>query len=370
MAEPLKNQYGPAIPAQIARMISGVWKDFDQKRFLADCLDGYETLELMPRGRRIAAVLKKYLPANYPKALDILIRSMGPVNEKTPGDGMSSFLYLPHAFFVAANGLDHFEESMWAQYEITQRFTAEFSIRPFLERHPRQTLARLQKWSRDPSDDVRRLVSEGSRPRLPWAPHLRAFQKDPAPTLELLELLKDDPSLYVRRSVANHLNDIGKDHPDILIKRMKKWSKDAGAHRKWIIRQALRSLVKKGDPEALRILGFYPAESLVVCKKQIAPAKVAVGKSVRFSFEIVNSGKQLQEVMIDFRIHFVKAGGKTRIKVFKLKSCTLGAGEGLGISKMISMKNLSTRKHYPGEHRIDLLINGEVINMGRFLLLA
>ena len=136
---------------------------------------------------------------------------------------MDVFIYLPHVFFVAKFGVGHFEASMRAQYELTQRFTAEYSIRGFLERYPERTLARLREWAGDANAHVRRLVSEGTRPRLPWAPRLRAFQDDPQPVLELLELLKDDPELYVRRSVANNLNDIGKDNPTALIDTCRHW---------------------------------------------------------------------------------------------------------------------------------------------------
>ena len=169
---------------------------------------------------------------------------------------MAAFLYMPHLFFVARHGLDHFEDSMRAQHALTQLFTAEYSIRAFLEKHPGATLARLREWTADPSHHVRRLVSEGTRPRLPWAPRLRAFQKDPRPVLELLELLKDDPELYVRRSVANNLNDIGKDHPALLTAVAKRWLRGASPERRWIVSHALRSAVKRADAGALGALGY------------------------------------------------------------------------------------------------------------------
>lgn len=210
MAEPLKNHFGPEVPRTIAAMIAAVWPEFPARRFLADVLAGYGPLALMDRGRRIADALHRYLPDGYPEAIAILIASVERGNVRhEAAPGMASFLYLPHVLFVARHGLDHFEASMRAQYLLTQKFTAEFSIRPFLERYPEKTLVRLRRWARDPRPAVRRLVSEGTRPRLPWAARLPAFQRDPRPVLELLELLKDDPALYVRRSVANNLNDIG-----------------------------------------------------------------------------------------------------------------------------------------------------------------
>lgn len=368
MAEPLKNQYGPAVPAQIARMIADVWKPFDAKTFLADCLDGYESLELMPRGRRIAWALQKHLPKSFPQAVKILIRSLGAPNEQAMGNGLSSFLYMPHAFFVAENGLDHFEESMRAQYEITQRFTAEFSIRPFLEKNPARTLARLKEWTRDPSEHVRRLVSEGTRPRLPWAGRLREFQKDPAPTLALLERLKDDPSEYVRRSVANHLNDIGKDHPRILLGCARRWMADASPERKRLIRHALRSLVKAGNADALAILGFAGTSGMVIGAVRVAPRRVKRGGTVEFSCHLLNGGGRARRVMIDYRVHYPKASGKSSVKVFKLTSRTLPAGAMFPVSGKISLRDLTTRRHHPGVHRIELLVNGRIFDLGTFAL--
>lgn len=196
MAEPLVNQYGEKIPRTIAAMIVDVHPGFPAKRFLATALDGYHALNLMARGRRIAESLARYLPQDFDAAVDILLASLGPRSDPQAGEGgLSAFLHLPHTQFVATYGLDHFETSMRAQYELTQRFTAEFSMRPFLERHTAATLQRLRDWTTDPSEHVRRLVSESTRPRLPWGTRLRRFQQDPRPVLALLERLKDDDSL-------------------------------------------------------------------------------------------------------------------------------------------------------------------------------
>jgi 3-methyladenine DNA glycosylase AlkC len=203
MAEPLIAQYGPDVPQAIARMVAAVHPRFDVDAFLQDALTGYEALALMPRGKHIARALHRHLPPDYGDALRILLASADQPHGRAPGLSLASFLFLPHTVFVSEFGLDHFELSMQAQHALTQRFTAEFSIRPFLQKHTEATLERLADWATDPSEHVRRLVSEGTRPRLPWASRLPAFQRDPAPVLALLERLKDDPALYVRRSVAN-----------------------------------------------------------------------------------------------------------------------------------------------------------------------
>jgi 3-methyladenine DNA glycosylase AlkC len=238
VAEALKAHYGPEVPRRIAAMIRAVHPKFDVRAFMRDVLDAYAALELMPRGHRIAEALRAHLPRDYPRALDILLASIHQPATLPGKNPMATFLFLPHTLFVAKYGLAHFGLSMRAQHALTQRITAEISIRKFIEQNQILTLNTLKAWARDPSEHVRRLVSEGTRPRLPWAPRLRAFMRDPRPVLELLEWLKDDPSRYVRRSVANNLNDIGKDHPDLLFATAERWMKDANENRQWIIRHA------------------------------------------------------------------------------------------------------------------------------------
>ena len=369
MAEPLKSSFGADIPRKLAAEISAVFPAFDRKAFLTDALDGYEALDLMPRGRRIAQALGRHLPADYPEATAILLASLGPTLEKTGDNGMATFFYLPHVCFVAQHGLDHFEVSMQAQHTLTQRFTAEFSIRPFLERHPEATLARLRDWTQDPSPHVRRLVSEGTRPRLPWAPRLRAFQKDPRPVLELLELLKDDPELYVRRSVANNLNDIGKDHPSILVETSRRWMLDATEERRRLVRHALRSAIKRADPDALGVVGYGRGAKVSVDNATISPRRAAIGGEVTLRFAITNAASRRQRVLVDFRVHFVKANGESRPKVFKLKELDLGPGESVELNKAVCLLQRTTRTHHPGRHEVDLVLNGTIHHLGAFELL-
>jgi 3-methyladenine DNA glycosylase AlkC len=251
---------------------------------------------------------------------------------------------------------------------LTQRFTAEFSIRRFLERYPTATLARLGEWARDASPHVRRLVSEGTRPRLPWAPRLRDFQRDPRPVLALLELFKDDPVLYVRRSVANNLNDIGKDHPALLVETARRWMKDAPDARRWLIRHALRSAVKRADSGALEIMGFCGEAKVAISKASIAPKHPRMGDSVTIAFEITNTDSKRQRVLVDLCVHFVKANGKTRPKVFKLKALEFGPGETAQLRKVIALTEMTTRKHYAGTHCIYAMLNGRAEPLGDFAL--
>jgi 3-methyladenine DNA glycosylase AlkC len=370
MAEPLKNYYGPDVPARIARMIAEVDSAFDQDAFLSDALDGYQALELTPRAWQIADALARHLPEDYERAIEILIASLGPRLETAELAGIDVFMYLPHVFYVAKFGVDHFEESMRAQYEVTQRFTAEYSIRVFLERYPQQTLSRLREWAVDSNVHVRRLVSEGTRPRLPWAPRLRAFQDDPRPVLELLDLLKDDPELLVRRSVANNLNDIGKDNPASLIETCRRWMTDATPERTWLVRHALRSAVKRGEPAALEILGFLPAAGVQVRDIRIAPVAASIGDSVTFTVDLSNEDSTTKQLLIELRVHFVKANGRPSPKVFALKELELQPHESVRLTKVISIAQHTTRTHYPGKHRVEVLVNGRASGTSAFDIVA
>jgi 3-methyladenine DNA glycosylase AlkC len=370
MAEPLVNQYGPDVPRAIARMVAAVHPRFDTEAFLDDVLAAYEALALMPRGRHIAQALQRHLPQDYADALGILLASAEQPHGRDPGLSLAAFLYLPHTVFVSDFGLQHFELSMRAQHRLTQKFTAEFSIRPFLQNHPEATLAKLMEWTRDPNEHVRRLVSEGTRPRLPWASRLPDFQRDPTPVLALLEQLKDDPALYVRRSVANNLNDIGKDHPEVLAQTATTWLRDASPERRWVVQHALRSAVKRGEAGALAALGFGESADVVVAEAGISPQQAVIGGKLEVAFDVSNRANQPQRVLVDFAVHYVKANGKSRPKVFKLTTLDLAPQETRRVGKQISLAEMTTRKHYPGLHKVDVILNGRSQPLGSFDLTA
>jgi 3-methyladenine DNA glycosylase AlkC len=245
----------------LASNLSIVYPRFKAAAFRRTAFDGLEPLGIMDRGKHLAKAMRVHLPARFDEAIDIILRSLTPVIAPDSGLGLAVFFYLPHSAFVAEfghdaagnGGHDPFESAMRAQYEITKRFTSEFSMRSFLIKSPERTLARLMEWTRDSDENVRRLCSEGSRPRLPWGARIPAFIKDPRPALPILEALKDDPALYVQRSVANHLGDIAKDHPELVFELCERWVKGAGKERKWLIRHAVRHPAKKKVEAALRI---------------------------------------------------------------------------------------------------------------------
>lgn len=245
----------------LAHNITLVHPEFDGEAFRKTASKGLQPLAILQRGQHLAQALRTHLPERYETAVKILIRSLTPPLSQTDDLGLAVFFYLPHVSFVATygldaehnNGQDPFEVSMLAQYELTRRFSAEFSMRPFLIKWPERTLNRLMEWTRDPDPHVRRLCSEGARPRLPWAMRIPAFVKDPRPILPILEALKDDADLYVRRSVANHIGDIAKDHPQLAFEICERWLEGASNERKWMIRHAVRHPAKKGVKAALRL---------------------------------------------------------------------------------------------------------------------
>jgi 3-methyladenine DNA glycosylase AlkC len=360
VAAPLKDSYGPEVPAAIADMIGRVDPSFPRAAFLREALDGYGERELMARGRHVAAALARHLPGDYERAVRTLVASLGPPlgDPEAQGAGMAAFLYLPHVVFVAERGLGHFEASMAAQHAITQRFTCELSIRAFIDAEPERTLARLAEWTRDPSLHVRRLVSEGTRPRLPWAPRLRRFADDPSPVLPLLEALRDDPSGYVRRSVANNLNDIAKDHPGLVVEVAARWLERASPERRRLVRHGLRTLVRAGDPAALALLGLDDAPDLGVRDLVVAPAPARIGEAMTARMRLVNGGPGPARAIVHLRVGFVTARGGVSPRAFVVKELALGPGEEAALAKTVSLRQHTTRTHHPGRHRVAAVVNG------------
>ena len=356
MAPPLKDFVDGALVRRIAADIQRVHPPFETDRFVRLATAGLDALELKDRGAHIADALQATLPQPYSEAARVLIASLGPVDDARD-QGMAALGYMAHDAWIARYGLDDFETSTWAQERLTQRFTCEFSIRFFIQRYPDRIWKQLHTWAKSDNEHVRRLASEGTRPRLPWAPQLRELREDPGPVLELLEVLKDDPARYVQRSVANNLNDISKDHPDRVIDTCRRWMSSGGDDVEWIVRHALRTLIKAGSPGALRVLGYAAHPALEVVGVNV-PESASIGDTLRFSFGLRSTSAAPQPLLVDYVVHFVKADGKTRPKVFKLKQVELAAGERLELKHRVSLKQHSTRTHDPGVHRIEVRING------------
>jgi 3-methyladenine DNA glycosylase AlkC len=364
----LKTFFSPDLVRRIGASVAESHAGFDQRAFARDASRGLEELELLDRARQRRRDLPRALPESYPDALDVLLRSLGPehATDELLGLGMEPFFYLPHVLFVAERGLDHFDLSMRAHYELTKRFTAEAGIRPFLAKDPERALTHLREWSRDANAHVRRLVSEGTRLRLPWAMRVPWLDANPRAVLALLEPLKDDPTTLVRRSVANNLNDLGKLHPRLLTETCERWLANASRERRALVEHALRTAVKRGDRIALRLVGYDAKPKIAIDEATFTPNPATIGERVTLDLMLRSTAAKPQDLLVDLAVHFVKANGTTSPKIFKLKRLTLPARAAIALSTRISLAIHTTRKPYPGEHRVDLLVNGTTFPAGAF----
>jgi 3-methyladenine DNA glycosylase AlkC len=352
----LKHWFDKAAARKLAAQIATASPDFDQTKFVRLATRQLDKLEFNARIQQFANAMVPTLSSSIPVALDTLTNSLPTAlpDCETLTDG---WLQWPVGQFIADNGLDYFDESMVAMIELTKRLTSEFAVRPFVERFPDRTFGRLMQLTTDPSPHVRRWCSEAVRPRLPWGRKLRALVEDPSPILPILEALKDDPELYVRRSVANNLNDIAKDHPNTVVKMCKTWAQDGNDECDWVIKHSLRSLIKSGLPAALAVVGFSSPKKLAA-KLNVTPAKIAVGGEVEISAEIATSHGRSQDLLIDYVVHYVRQRNKTSAKVFKWTSTKLPARGECKLSKKHKMKTTTVRALYPGTHKIELQVNG------------
>ena len=344
---------------RIANALSAVIDNFPVQEFIEDVHRGLTELELKQRVQHIIDVLANYLPAEFNQTATILLRIKKHWDWGDEKDPLSGFAAWPLIDYVGIHGLRHPEKALKVLKYLTPMFTAEYAIRPFLIHHTKTTCRHLLKWCNDSDPHVRRLVSEGTRPRLPWGIRLERFIDDPEPVLQLLENLKDDSSQYVRRSVANNLNDISKDHADLVIRTCRLWLEKETPGRQWIIAHATRSLVKAGHREVFGLLGYTDNPKIRVKTLELDRKKVAIGGAFNITIQLASKARTVQSLVIDYAIYFIKANGQVSPKVFKLKNLTLKAGQVVDIHKKHSLKAVTTRKYYPGRHSLELLVNGK-----------
>jgi 3-methyladenine DNA glycosylase AlkC len=348
----LKQMFNQTFVTVLATAIEAAYPPFDTAAFISRVFDTeWESRELKARMRHISTTLHDFLPADYPAALHILHRAALHLGEY----GFEKMIFPD---YVEVYGLDNWSASLPMLEEFTKFASAEFAVRPFLARDLTTMMQQMETWSQHTDFNVRRLASEGCRPRLPWAMRVPALIRDPAPIVPILERLKDDEAETVRRSVANNLNDIAKDHPAVVVDLLQRWQPAATPEVRWVINHALRSLVKQGHNEALTLLGYGAAPQVVVRNLVIEPAIIPLGGEARFSFEVVGQGDQPQELVIDYVLHYQKANGKLAPKVFKLSKITVQPEQVVTLRKTISFRPITTRTYYPGAHTIAPQING------------
>lgn len=360
MAEPLKYFFNTEFVSGLANGIKEVHAPFDSVSFQKSVLDDqWEQRELKERMRHITMCLGAFLPRDYPEAVGILMKM---------AHELSDFPAMVLSDFVEIYGLDHLGLSLDALELFTQSASAEFAIRPFIVKYEKETMARMLEWSGHENHHLRRLASEGCRPRLPWAMALVKYKKDPSPIMPILENLKNDPSEYVRKSVANNINDITKDNPEIALGLAKAWH-GRSEYTNWILKHGLRTLLKNGNEEALRIFGFKEKVNVKLSDLQLSDSQVRRGQSLRFSFSIVNLDQGPSFLKVGFVVGYMKSNGRISEKIFHVAEKEFAPGQEFAFAKKMSFKDLTTRKHYTGGHYIAIIINGVPLAKQEFELL-
>ena len=355
----------------LAERIKKTYPAFDLPSFDKEIVSELQSQTLSERIQQVRKSLFNYLPKDYPTALKILVDSLPDVlpndafDTKLDLSSQNGFIMIALTSYVARYGIDEYSISMAALKEMTKRFSSEGSIRYFIEKYPEKTLETFAQWVTDESAHVRRLVSEGTRPRLPMMMALAAFKKNPSPIIPFLEKLKNDPELFVRRSVANSLNDIAKDNPNIVTALLARWNKDKSPEMQWLIKHALRTLEKQGDPDTLKILGFSSDPQIEVILFKLSNTEVQFGDFLTIELQISsksNKRSKVEKILIDYVVYHKKANGKLAPKVFKWCQKKLAYGETLSLTKKHAFKAISTRKYYPGNHEIHIQINGRILS--------
>ncbi|MDX2247382.1 MAG: DNA alkylation repair protein [Bacteroidia bacterium] len=351
MPEPLKNLYNEKFFRSLVRSFQSVYVNFDAEGFMTRIYDDqWENRELKDRLRHITRSLHATIALPYRETLEIL--------KPVAAQQRYGFECMFFPDFVELYGMHDWEASLPALEFFTRFSSSEFAIRPFILAQPERMMMQMREWSTHENEHVRRLASEGCRPRLPWAIALPAFKKDPSLIFPILENLKADPSLYVRKSVANNLNDISKDHPQRVLETAENWI-GTHAHTDWILKRACRTLLKNGDTRALMLFGFGNPYTVEARNLQVLPKLLQMGEEISFSFEVIHHSPQPQKLRIEYALGFVKANGSLSRKIFQITENFFEGGKPFSFTKKYTFRDMTTRKHYPGEHKIAILVNGE-----------
>lgn len=367
----LKDGFNSATVAWIAGRLAAAEPRFDAGAFQARCAQGFDALSLMARVGHVARVMAQCLPRPPQAALQALVRSLGPAPPPTrEPQGIAAFRAAPHLQCVAELGLEVPEAALDAMEWLTCHFSGEFAIRAFLARHPGLTHERMRRWCSHPDPRVRRLASEGSRPLLPWAARVPLLLEDLRLGVGLIDALAGDPDEVVRRSAANHLNDISRLDAALALEVARRWHERALPDCERTLRQAMRTLVKAGHPQALALFGFVPDAPVQLRRLVLDEPHVPIGGCLRLSFELAHAGPGPLVVCVDYAVTYASARGGARRKVFKGQVSELPPGRPASFSYARDFTPRSTRRLYPGEHAIEVLVNGRPLGRARFELRA
>ncbi len=363
----LKELYSPQFYRQFSEVLSEVLPEFDKKNFInAIFCKEWESLELKQRMKHTSTVLHSVLPSDYKKTAKILKELACALQKSALHRHSLELLFIPD--YVERYGINHYELSVKLLEYITPLSSCEFAVRPFLIKYHEPMLKQMLAWASHKNEHVRRLASEGARPRLPWAMALPALKKDPSSLLPILEKLKNDPSEYVRRSVANNLNDITKDHPQIVLDIAKHWiakSKETDA----ILKHACRTLLKQGNTTALQLFGIVHHHKIVLQKFTLTKKSIKIGEYLPFEISLVNTDKKSHALRIEYAIYYLRQNKTHNKKVFKISERTIEAGEVLQLKRKQSFKVITIRQFYKGTQYISIIVNGKELDKQNFTLI-
>ena len=383
MPEAFKEKFNILTITKLADEIEKQYSSFKTAAFKKAALNSLDSLELKERSNQIMNALVTFMPKDFFEACTIVEKALAKpsldetIQFESKDDGIAGWILMPVSDYVTLVCLQEAwqgnEKRYTRAFEIlhacTQRFSAEFAIRPFIRDYPDETLRQLTKWAKDPNVHVRRLVSEGSRPYLPWGLRLHDVVKNPSLVLPLLEMLKNDESEYVRRSVANNLNDIAKDHPDLIAQIANEWWVEQSKTMTKLIKHACRTLLKNGHPDVLAIFGYPPA-LLSNIDLSVSNMSVVIGANQDITLTLESKHTKPQNLLIDYAVHHQKANGTLSPKVFKWTSFTLAPKQSKTLKKVHSFKPVTTRKYYAGAHKVEVLINGKSFGFVDFELMV
>ncbi len=365
-AEPtrLVDLVDEAMVRSIGTRLADRLASFDVEAFVAATISaGWDGMSFTQRSARIAERLHAELGLPDAAAVDLLLSTLPEPTPMTDADAGTGHLWMwPYGDFISRYATDDLELGLRACRTLTTRFTAEFAIRPLLARYP-EALARIAEWTEDPDPRVRRLVSEGTRPRLPWAGHLRLPVE---PVLAILSRLRADPAETVRRSVANHLNDLAKEHDEQVVDLLSTWFAEDVPETTWIVRHALRNDLKRGDPRVMTLFGYAAPQLSATLTAR--PDRVRIGDITTITLELYSSSPQTQSIRVDLVVDFVKAPGRVGRKVFTWRTIELAPKEQLSMARRLRLSHLSTRSLHPGFHRVAARVNGHDIAESGFEL--
>lgn len=362
----LKDLYSKNFYKVFCVTLENVVPSFNKKKFIANIFDEqWEQKELKERMKHTSFILHQHFPADFKKASHLILKSISHLQQRGVHGNSLEYMFLPD--YIETYGINDLQTSMQTFEQITSFTSCEFAVRPFIIRYGKDMIDQMFQWSLHKNEHVRRLASEGSRPRLPWAMAIPSLKNNPAPLLPLLDSLKNDPSEYVRRSVANNLNDISKDHPDLLLKVAKQW-KGISAETDALIKHASRTLLKSGHPSILKFYGLDKIEHLHVDAFKILTPRCAIGQNLEFTFSLTNIGDKKIPVRIEYGIHYLRINNTHSKKVFKISERQLMPNEKIDIKRNQSFKIITTRKFYTGTQHLSIIINGQERKISKFIL--